>query len=607
MKLSLDKKALFICILVLVVIRVFIAPMKDILTWDVFGYYLYLPSFFLYDDPHLRDLSWVNQLIEQYKTTATFYQAVHLENGDWVMRYPIGPALLNSPFYFLADMLAEPMGYTRDGFSTPYQTAWTLGALFYACIGLVFSRKVLRFYFSEKTVAAVLIILTLGTNLIQMATYGNPLAHIFLFGLYALAIHEVAQWKEKIGLWSALRFGFFAGLIAITRPNEIVILLLPMLWPLHKGIAGALEYYVSNLKAIAALAAGLVLGGLPQVLYWKWASGQWLFYSYQDPGVGFDFLSPHITEFLFSFRKGWFIYTPLMLLAMLGFPLLYKQQRQLFWPILGYFVLNLYITASWSNWWYAGGSYSSRSLVSSYLLMAIPMGYSLNWLAQKAKAIRLGVMVLIVLLCALNLFQFWQFQAKVLDGERVTWAYYKAIFLQTERPANADELLLVARQADPFEVMPEPNNLEESVLDSLNLTGLPAERTKTFEDGTTALILSEADIFSPAMEHAMESITSQEYAWLRIEAEVYVPDSAELQTPLLVAHFLHKEQAYRYTTTETKPGTDLKGKGWQKLSLDFMTPEVRSVKDRFKSYLWYRGKGEVYVRSMVVRRFEPTD
>lgn len=581
--------------------------MKDILTWDVFGYYLYLPSFFLYDDPHLRDLSWVNQLMEQYKTTATFYQAVHLENGDWVMRYPIGPALLNSPFYFLADVLAEPMGYARDGFSTPYQTAWTLGALFYACLGLVFSRRVLRHYFNEQTTAAVLLLLTLGTNLIQMATYGNPLAHIFLFGLYALAMHELIQWKDKVGIWSALRFGLFAGLIAITRPNEIVILLLPMLWPLYRGFSGATTYYLSNWKAVVALAVGVALGGLPQVVYWKWASGQWLFYSYQDPGVGFDFLSPYITEFLFSFRKGWLVYTPIMFLAVFGFILLYKKQRQLFWPLLGYFVLNLYITASWSNWWYAGGSYSSRSLVSSYLLMALPMGYSLNWLVQKGKGIRLVSLSLLVLLSALNLFQFWQFQAKVLDGERVTWAYYKAIFLQTERPENADELLLVARQADPFEVMPEPNKLVASVLDSINLAKLPAERTKMLDDGTQVLVLSEAEIFSPAMEHAMENITAEEYAWLRIEAEVLVPDSAELQTPLLVAHFLHKDQPYRYTTTETKPGSEVKGQGWQRISLDFMTPEVRSLKDRFKTYLWYRGKGEVYVRSMVVRRYEPKD
>ncbi|MBI1221125.1 MAG: hypothetical protein GC180_00860 [Bacteroidetes bacterium] len=602
--------ALLVSVLAIVILRLVIADPGNSLTWDVFGYYLYLPAYFIYDDLTLQDMTWVNHIIDTYHTTGTLYQAVQIDGGNWVMRYPGGLALLNLPYFTVADLLAEPMGYARDGFSLPYQFAWVFGSMCYAIIGLFLSRKLLLRYFSDGWTALLLLILVFTTNYLEMATFGNPLAHNFLFFLIAVALYIIDSWKEKIHWIQMLALGLVIGLITMSRPNEGLFILVPLIWKF--GPFGRSQYFSflgKQLPTLFAGAIGLLIGGLPQMLYWKWSSGQWLFYSYQDNGVGFDFMSPHTWDFLFSFRKGWFIYTPVMLFAVLGFVQMYKKNKELFWSFFLFFILNLYIVSSWTVWWYGGGSYSSRSMVSSYLMLLFPLGYFLVWLKER-QGLWQSFLVLLAGLTVLNLFQFWQFKAKIIDGERMTAAYYWKIFGRTSIPDGAKNLLLVERQAEAHEHMPlERNHLDSSILFETWLGTTTDQENQTriqlIPDEFEAVVqLDEEHPYTRAFETGYSDITRKEYAWLKIEADIYVPDSVGPEAPMLVANFLYKGKPYKYTTTEYLI-PQLKRGEWQHISMDYMTPEVRNKADRLKAYLWYRGKGPVYARSMKITRYEP--
>ena len=69
-----------------------------------------------------------------------------------------------------------------------------------------------------------------------------------------------------------------------------------------------------------------------QLGYWKYTSGKFIInpYGASNAGEGLELLNPHLLEVLFSFRKGWFIYTPLMLFTLVGFKELYKNNKVLF-------------------------------------------------------------------------------------------------------------------------------------------------------------------------------------------------------------------------------------------------------------------------------------
>ncbi|MHB1277408.1 MAG: hypothetical protein ACYC1Q_03350 [Bacteroidia bacterium] len=603
---------LLLSITVIFIIRVLIADSANSLTWDVFGYYLYLPAYFIYDDPTLQNMEWINHIIETYHSTGTLYQAVQVESGNWVMRYPGGPALLNLPAFLLADNLAEPLGYVRDGFSKPYQFAWVFGSMLYAFIGLIFSRKLLLKFFSDQWTAGILLLLVFATNYLEIATYANPLSHNFLFALYAVALYKMSSWSEKISLGSALLVGVLIGWITMCRPNEGLFILIPLLWKCSPWSTD-LPYFAflrKNIKAFFLATLGLFLGGLPQLLYWKYASGQWLFYSYQDNGVGFDLFAPHTWEFLFSYRKGWFVYTPVMLLATIGFIRLYRVNRKLFIPFFVFFLLNLYIISAWSVWWYGGGSYSSRSMVSAYLILAFPLGYLLMWLKEQGKLIWAGTLGILGFMIVLNLFQFWQFKAKIIDGERMTGAYYWRIFGKTAIPEGAEKLMLVERQAVAHEKMPgDTAHLSRAVLfeEWLGTTSNQENQVKLdWPDGSREAVcqLDESHPYTRAFEMGYKEITSKEYAWLRISAEIYIPDSVDAEAPMLVTHFMYKERPYKYTTTEYL-GPALKKGEWQRISMDYMTPEVRNKADKVKIYLWYRGKDPIYARILEIIKYEP--
>ena len=151
-----------------------------------------------------------------------------------------------------------------------------------------------------------------------------------------------------------------------------------------------------------------------------------MFNSYSsNPAEGLNFLHPYILEVLFSFRKGWFIYTPIMLFAVIGFIALYKNSKIIFFALLVYTLLNFYIVSSWSCWWYAA-SYSSRALIPSYAFMSITLGFFIKSVLDKK--IKFVLIPLFFILIALNLFQTWQSSVGILDSARMTRPLYKSIF-----------------------------------------------------------------------------------------------------------------------------------------------------------------------------------
>lgn len=585
------------------------SPVNRILAWDVFGYYIYLPASFIHHDITLQNKQWVDDAIEKHKLTATFYQAVKQPDGRWVMRYTSGFAVLNAPFFLAAHAIAGVTGYEQDGFSTPYQWGIAIGTLFYALLGLWLCRLFLLRFFDDRLTALLLFLLVAGTNYFQVSVFAGSLAHNYLFFLYALLLLHTSKWHDSPNFKSALLIGLSAGLITLIRPNELVILAIPVLWGItgfNISIIDKFKLLLRKFPHVLVLGIGALLGGCIQLIYWKYATGHWVYYSYQDPGVGFDFKSPHIVDFLFSYRKGWFIYTPIMLLAVVGFISLYQKQRKLFWGLLAYFIVNLYIVSSWSVWWYAGGSYSSRSMVSSYALMLLPLGYLLqsvfnakNWI-KTASFIVLGCFVL------LNIFQTWQYHTGILHGDRMTGAYYWKIFGKTKINPNDEQLLLVARATETIETIPDSIQFTQKTLVYFDFEN-QKENTAPFGYNSKGALKMNADMeFSPGFDIKYNQITQKEYAWLRVSVRLFMPDGSEGGFPLLAMAFHHKDAAYKYRSSEFLNPTLKKGE-WNLITLEYQTPEARSIQDNLKVYVWNRDRKVVYIDDLKIECFEPME
>lgn len=587
-------------------------PARNSLSWDVMGYYIYLPATFIYHDITIKDKAWVDDIIEKYEPTSTFYQAVKQDDGRWVFRYTSGLALINAPFFFAGHAYAGVAGYPQDGFSMPYQWAMVLGALFYSILGLWLCRKLLLYFFDDKLTALLLFILAAGTNYFQIVVNAGTMPHNYLFTFYAVLLIHTYKWHETPNLKSAFIIGLMSGLIALIRPNELVIILIPLLWGItgfNKTIFTKIQLVFKKFGHVIVLGLAAILGGCVQLIYWKYATGHWLYYSYQDPGVGFDLKSPHTVDFLFSFRKGWFLYTPLMALAVLGFYFLYQKNRKLFWAFTAYFIINLYIVSSWSVWWYAGGSFSSRSMVSSYGLMLLPLGYLFQSAKTNKNIYKWAVLPVVSLFIILNLFQTWQFRKGIIHGERMTKAYYFKIFGKTSVTEEDKALMLVERSTETIEIMPEGENYYKKILGNFDFED-SAKTGENWKPGgynsAGAFRLDENHEFSPGLDIKYKDITQKEYAWIRASVRVFVPQDSEGGFPLLAMAFHHKDAAYKYRSSEFV-NPQLKKGEWNLITLDYQTAEVRTENDNLKVYVWNRDRKEVFIDDLKIECFEPAD
>jgi len=604
--------------LILVVLVVAFPP-ANVLCYDVFGYYMYLPLGFKYHDLTIQNQEQLTSLLHHYHASETFYQALRWENGNMVMRYPIGLAVLYAPFYFIGDLAAHLTGQPADGFSRPYQLSVLYGCLIYTLIGLHFLRKVLVHFFSDKAAALTLLGIGLGTNyFFHVSSHGQgAMSHNLLFSLYAAIVYLTIRWHTSFRMRDMLLLGICCGLTALCRASEIICVVIPLLYGISN--VASFKQKVHLLWAykgqVVVFAFVVMAVGFIQLGYYKYASGHFVInpYGAGNPGEGLEFLHPHILEVLFSFRKGWFIYTPLMLFVVLGFHGLYRRNRDLFLPVLVFGLLSLYIVASWSCWWF-GTCFGNRGLIACYAVLSLPLGYFFEDVLQRK--VRYLVLPVFVLFIALNLFQTWQVRESILDATNVSRAYYFSMFLQT-KPASHEQnkLLLQGRFSSGVDVFTEDNARTHY----LNAYRLVSFESDTLADrlllcdtlghsGHRSLITTSVTPASPPydLEAVYGDLTTKTYTWIKASMWVYSTLPADsLNESRFQIYMRHKGWEfkpvdYKLNAENFRPNT------WNRLEYFYLTPDdLRSTKDKVGIRFINYSAHPIFIDDMLIESYEP--
>lgn len=579
---------------------------NNILSWDIFGYYLYLPFTFIYHDLGLRNFEIVQNILDQYHNTHWFYQALPQEAGHWVMKYPMGMAVLYLPWFFTGHLWALASGFPADGFSTPYQLSLLYGSFVYTATGLVYFRKSLRKFFNPIITSIVLISIVFGTNFMVLTVFHGQglMSHNYLFFLFSLLLWNTLRWHEKPDWLHTLAIAFIMGLSALSRSTEILVAGIPLLW----GVADAktlkekwllVAQHKTKITVIILVVAAI---GSLQLFYYKAYTGKFIFNSYgANAGEGMEFLHPYILEVLFSFRKGWLLYTPMMGLSLLGFVSLYRSRKELFWSIFLFFIVSFYVIASWSCWWYAD-SYSQRPLIPMYVFLSLPLGFLIQNLFDKGRTIRWLILTLLAILLGFNLFQSWQFLRGIIHSSRMTQPYYEAVFLKTQIPEGATKLLLIDRNKDPKLIFEEDSFSARTIVVQ-NLEADAAARPSP--DGSMAVELRPDNPFSSAIDLVYsQHLAVKDYGLLRITALVYCQTPPDDNPTSLTATFMHKMFAYNYRNQRlTNAATPLGH--WVEAEMLYLIPEVRRPDDIFRFTVYHTGQMPVWVKNVKIELLEP--
>ena len=449
--------SLFACLLISIVIVSYrFAPMRYhketplvVTTWDALGYYFYLPSIFIYHD--FKKLDWFPEIDKKYSVSGgKAYQFTACKNGNYVFKYLAGIAIMEFPFFITGHFIAGSSGYQQDGFSPPYQFAIAFGAIIYFIMALFLLRKILLKYFNDSVTALTLLLMVLASNIIQYISIDGAMSHSYIFPMYVLVLYFTMKWHEKPSIYWASLIGVIVGLASISRPTEAVMLFIPLLWGTQSRESSAEKWKLvrQNKIHLLFLAVFGFLAVLPQLIYWKLATGSFIF----DVGSKWEFLSPHF-RVLFGWENGWFIYTPIAVFFILG--MFFIRNYPFRYSVIAFCLLNIYIIIAWHDWQY-GATYSCRALTQSYPVFTLPFAAFIDRI--KTRKWRYLFYLFGLYSVVVNLFQIWQYNKTILHYRDMNRKYYCSIYLNSH-PTPMNMSLL-----DTYEMLRSEKDFKKQIL-----------------------------------------------------------------------------------------------------------------------------------------------
>ena len=138
---------------------------SNVTSWDVLGYYLYLPQTFIEHDPGNADVQHLEAMRQKYELGPSVRMMMYESNkGYHLSQYGFGMAIFYLPAFVTGHVFAKISGYPANGYSLPYQYSIVWWQVFYMVLSCVVLRKVLRLFFNDRIVSLLLVTVCFGTN-----------------------------------------------------------------------------------------------------------------------------------------------------------------------------------------------------------------------------------------------------------------------------------------------------------------------------------------------------------------------------------------------------------------------------------------------------------
>jgi hypothetical protein len=484
------------------------------ISWDVAGYYYYLPAIFIYKD--IKKVAFHTDLDKKYGYQGNdFYAALPSTNGNLVMKYTSGMAIMYAPAFLIAHALATPLGYEGDGFSKPYQVGIGVWSLLLTLIGLWFLRKVLlKAGFEDKAVGYTLLAIALVTNFTEYSAINNAMAHGYIFTLYAIMLWLTMRFYETPSVFRALGIGLTIGLAIISRPTELGIVLIPLFWQISNktDLANRFQFFKKQYPKILLTALTIIGIGSIQLIYWKYVSGHFLYNSYGPEGK-MEWLKTHIIDGMVSAQKGWLVYTPIMLFSLIGFIFLYKKFRPYFWSIFIFTLLFIYISFAHKFWVYGGGL-GQRQMIQIYPLLAFPMAAFFEKI-MPSKIWSYVVLAASLVCLYLNGWLIYRaHRGGNLDAEYTTPAYLRATIGRFDIPIESRKLL-----DNKYDFTGEKKDVKVLFkTDFESDTSLQILDNQLVINGKKSFILNKEKQYTPKIEIPLSILDSEKKKWIRANA-----------------------------------------------------------------------------------------
>jgi hypothetical protein len=277
-------------------------------------------------------------------------------DGHVYSEFGVGISVVSAPLYALP---------ARLGASRRFMAGFAAIA-FVAAAAVVLHRILLRLV--PATLAGLAtIVFALGTPMWPIATT-------------ALHEHSAVALAQAVGLaglfsrsrWAPIVAGIGFGTATFVRPTEAIVVALVGLF-----------YLIRERPRVLAFAAGAILPVAGLLIQNRWLWGNWLTGGYANNPAGFHGNVPSaLFGLLFSWWRGLFVYTPVLVLGFIGWFIAFRrprgfiEERMVLLGVISVAMIGLY--SRWTEWWGGTSQYGYRFLLEIVAFLVVLGAYAVH-------------------------------------------------------------------------------------------------------------------------------------------------------------------------------------------------------------------------------------
>jgi hypothetical protein len=349
------------------------------------GYYTYLWTRSIVFDHDL-------DFHEDYRTCPDPWGMAHMVHGDDWNQWNPGPSLFWAPFLIWDVVTGHPAlteggPSERSGCTGPLPDRAVRGSFLAGILTVLCAYWASRRHFGE---GASLLGVVVACVLSPVAFYAAMLwsyGHAASAATSGLVVWLWIRERSRPSRWGWLVMGVAMGLAMLTRPQNAMLVLLP----LSSWLAEARAAMGDRARLLRHVAQGvlyvtaIVVVFSPQLWFWWDSTGELFLVPQSEHYMRWG--APRIWQTLWSTQAGLLTWNPALYLAIAGLFLLAwkKDTRSFGLPLLVVFLLYTYVVAAVFDWW-GGTSYPGRRFDSMAVPMAIGASAFVNELVLRAKA-----------------------------------------------------------------------------------------------------------------------------------------------------------------------------------------------------------------------------
>jgi hypothetical protein len=303
--------------------------------------------------------------------------------------FAVGPGLMWVPFFLAGEGVARVQaarGHEVDltGYGPLHVNAVALGSFAYGLAAVLLVHAMLRRHFRAGIAWAAALLMWAATFLHWYMVHQPTMSHAVSAFAAALVLWLWDRHRQERTPSGFFLLGLLLGLAMCIRWQNALLALLPG-FDLVRGAVGERRGLGRVAGNGGVLAAGMVLGALPQMLVWNALYGAWIL-PYPPHGADFVRLDhPFLLQTLFSSRHGLLSWTPVLWAGFLGFIPLWRRRPGLALPLAAPLLAMTWVNACSGDWW-AGGSFSNRRFDGLLPVLACGLAAALETLRAGVRA-----------------------------------------------------------------------------------------------------------------------------------------------------------------------------------------------------------------------------